>query len=191
MLSIRNKEPWAFWPTRVCPSFFEIPGNHVLGGKYNFKLEIDFTLINTYGEKSTILSLLPIYTSLNYYNEHMSNVDVHTEDGMTWAEIKDIISKGKKHKVIFENTANSTLKIFIDDKQVFETEKFSTVDDPQLVLGAGNFPWHNENHHYCDLDLHEFKLYHNDELISHHLFDNFIYEKSFDLTDNCNFIHKI
>ena len=44
MLSIKNKEPWAFWPTRVCPSFFKLAGNQVISGKYNFKLELDFTL---------------------------------------------------------------------------------------------------------------------------------------------------
>lgn len=191
MLSIRNKEPWTFWPTRVCPSFFTLAGNQVLAGKYNFRLEVDFTLIGTYGEKSTILSILPIYTSLNYYNEHMSNVDVHTEEGMKWSEITNTISLGKRHKVTFENIANSTLSIFIDDKQVIKVDNFSSEDDPQLLLGAGNFPWHNENHHYCDLDVHEFKLYHDGNLISHHLFDEFIYEKSYDLTNNCNFIHKI
>lgn len=190
MLSIRNKEPWTFWPTRVCPSFYELPGNYVLDGKYNFKLEIDFTLVNTYGEKSTILAFLPLYSSLNYYNEHMSNLDIHTENGGAWEEVINIISKGKKHKVVFENVANSTLKIFIDDNQVLETEKFNTGEDTRLVLGAGNYPWHEHDPYYCDLDLHEFKLYHDGELISHHLFDTIIYEKSFDITGNCNFIHK-
>ena len=191
MLSIRNKEPWTFWPTRVCPSFFKLAGNQVLAGKYNFRLEVDFTLKDVYGEKNTILSILPVYTSLNYYNEHMSNIDVHTEHGMRWSEIKDTIKLNKKHKVTLINKANSNLTVFIDNNQVIEVEAFSSVEDPQLILGAGNFPWHNENHHYCDLDVHEFKLFHDDELISHHLFDNFIYEKSFDITNNCNFIHKI
>jgi hypothetical protein len=190
MLSIRNKQPWVFWPTRVCPSFFELSGNQIITGKYNFKLEIDFTLIGVYGDKSTIFSILPIYTAFNYYNEHMSNIDIHTEDGMKWTEIKDIVSLGKRHKIILENV-DKILSFYIDSKKIIEVQNFSHINDPQLVLGAGNFPWHNENHHYCDLDLHEFKLYHNEELISHHLFDKFIYEKSYDLTDNCNFIHKI
>jgi len=60
-----------------------------------------------------------------------------------------------------------------------------------MLFGAGNFPWHDENHHYCDLDLHEFKLYHEEKLVSHHFFTKFIYEKSFDITNNCNFIHKV
>ena len=191
MLSIRNKEPWAFWPTRVCPSFFKLGGNQIISGKYNFKLELDFTIRQVYGEKSTIFSILPIYTSLNYYNEHMSNIDVHTENGMDWSEIKDTIFINKKHKVTVENKAGSTFSVLIDNKKVIETQKFSHVNDPQILFGAGNFPWHDENHHYCDLDLHEFKLYHEEKLVSHHFFTKFIYEKSFDITNNCNFIHKV
>lgn len=191
MLSITNKEPWAFWPTRVCPSFFKLAGNQIISGKYNFKFELDFTIKQVYGEKSTIFSILPIYTSLNYYNEHMSNIDVHTENGMDWSEIKDTIFINKRHKVTVENKAGSTFIVYIDDKKVIETQKFSHVDDPQMLFGAGNFPWHDENHHYCDLDLHEFKLFHEKELVSHHFFTKFIYEKSFDVTNNCNFIHKV
>src|SRR5210317_2065223 len=191
MLSIRNKEPWAFCPTRVCPSFFKLAGNQIISGKYNFKLELDFTIRQVYGEKSTIFSILPIYTSLNYYNEHMSNIDVHTENGMDWSEIKDTIFINKKHKVTVENKAGSTFSVLIDNKKVIETQKFSHVNDPQMLFGAGNFPWHDENHHYCDLDLHEFKLYHEEKLVSHHFFTKFIYEKSFDITNNCNFIHKV
>jgi hypothetical protein len=191
MLSIRNKSPWVLWPTRVCPSFFEISGNQVISGKYNFQLELDFSIKGTYGEKNTIFSILPIYTSLNYYNDHTSNIDVHTNDGMAWSEIKDSIFINKRHKVIVRNEANSKFEVFIDDKKVIETKNFSHVDDPQILFGAGNFPWHNENHHYCDLDLYEFKLYHDDSLISHHIFNEFIYEKSVDITNNCNFIHKI
>lgn len=191
MLSIRNKEPWVFWPTRVCPSFFSLSGNQLLTGRYNFKLEIDFTLIKTYEEKATIFSILPIYTAFNYYNEHMSNIDIHTEDGMRWSEIKDIVSIGKRHKIVLENKNKSILSFSIDDILIIEVKNFSYTDDPQLLLGAGNFPWHTENHHYCDLDLHEFKLYHENELISHHIFNEFIYEKSVDISGNCNFIHKI
>lgn len=191
MLSIRNNSPWAFWPTRVCPSFFKLAGNQILGGQYNFKLEFEFTLIKTYGDKSTIFSILPIYTSLNYYNEHMSNIDVHTNNGMDWGEIKDTIFINKRHRVTLTNQIDSVFNVYIDDKKVFETTNFSQVPDPQLVFGAGNFPWHHENHHYCDLDLHELRLYHEDVLVAHHDFKKFIYEKAFDLTGNCNFIHKI
>lgn len=191
MLSIRNKEPWVFWPTRVCPSFFDLSGNQILTGRYNFRLEIDFTLIKVYEDKSTIFSILPIYTAFNYYNEHMSNIDIHTEDGMKWCEIKDVVSLGKRHTVVLENIEKSILIFSIDGLEIIRVNNFSYTEDPQLVLGAGNFPWHDENHHYCDLDLHEFKLYHEGKLISHHLFDEFIYEKSVDKTGNCNFIHKI
>jgi hypothetical protein len=41
------------------------------------------------------------------------------------------------------------------------------------------------------MDLINFKLYHEDTLISHHDFNNIIHNKFVDLTNNCNFIHKL
>ena len=55
MLSIRNKEPWCFWPTRVCKEFYKLPGNAVLSGKYNFEFELDFTIRKVYEDKQLYL----------------------------------------------------------------------------------------------------------------------------------------
>ena len=191
MLSIRNKDLWCFWPTRVCVEFFDLPGNAVISGQYNFKLELDFAVKGIHGDKATIFSILPIYTTLNYYNEHMSNVDVHTKDGMKWNDIKEVIKLNKKHKVTITNVANGAITIEIDNKVVFEGEGFSEENDPQLIFGGGNFPYNEESLNYSDLDLYEFKLYKDEELISHHKFEEYIYDKSVDLTDNCNFIFKL
>ena len=191
MLSIKNKEPWAFWPTRVCSGFFKQAGNQLISGTYNFEFSLDFTIRKTYGLKSTIFSILPIYTCLNYYNEHMSNIDVHTENGRDWREIKDTIFINKKHNVTVKNQANAKFTVFLDNKVVIETQQFSHVKDPQMIFGATNFPWHQDNHNYCDLDLHEFKMTHDGKIISHHKFNKYFYDKSFDISNNCNFIHKI
>ena len=39
MLSIKNKEPWAFWPTRICSGFVPLAGNQLISGKYNFEFQ--------------------------------------------------------------------------------------------------------------------------------------------------------
>ena len=64
-------------------------------------------------------------------------------------------------------------------------------ESPHIIFGAGNFPKNNFNLNYTDFDLHEFKLSVDGELVSHHTFEKFIHDKSFDLTENCNFIHKV
>ena len=191
MLSIRNKEPWCFWPTRVCKEFYKLPGNAVLSGKYNFEFELDFTIRKVYEDKATIFAILPIYTALNYYNEHMSNVDVQTEDGMKWNDIKNIVKLNKRHKVNVTNIANGTITIKLDGTTVFEAEGFTNNDDPQMILGGGNFLYNDNNHNHCDLDLHEFKLSNDGELIAHHTFEDYIHDKTVDLTGNCNFIFKL
>ena len=165
MLSINNKEPWAFWPTRICSGFVPLAGNQLISGKYNFEFSLDFTIRKTYGLKSTIFSILPIYTCLNYYNEHMSNIDVHTENGRDWREIKDTIFINKKHNVTVKNEANATFTVLLDNEVVIETQQFSHVTDPQML--------------------------HDNKLISHNKFNKYFYDKSFDISNNCNFIHKI
>ena len=64
-------------------------------------------------------------------------------------------------------------------------------ESPHIIFGAGNFPKNGFNLNYTDFNLHEFKLEVDGELVSHHTFEKFIHDKSYDITDNCNFIHKL
>ena len=53
-------------------------------------------------------------------------------------------------------------------------------ESPHIIFGAGNFPKNNFNLNYTDIDLHEFKLTVNDEILSHHTFEKFIHDSSSD-----------
>ena len=64
-------------------------------------------------------------------------------------------------------------------------------NNPHIIFGAGNFPRNNFNLNYVDLDLYKFEILVNNNLLAKHDFEDFIFDKSVDITDNCNFIHKI
>ena len=63
--------------------------------------------------------------------------------------------------------------------------------DPHIIFGAGNFPKNGYNLNYTDIELYEFKVTQEDKLLCHHTFEEYIYDKSVDLTGDCNFINKI
>jgi len=194
MLEIRKGNPWIFWPSSICDTFPLEPANKKLNGEHSFLLDFDFTLLDSNEEKRTIFSLLPMYSGLDIdkgciiflYND---NIETRTE------VLPSLISVNKKTNIKVKYIYNQTLELYIDDKRQvkvnFENKKLGYDKSPHIIFGAGNFPKNGFNLNYTDFDLHEFKLTIDDKLISHHTFENFIHDKSYDLTDNCNFIHKI
>ena len=62
---------------------------------------------------------------------------------------------------------------------------------PHIIFGAGNFPKNKTNTNYTEFEFHKFKLITDGRLISEHTFEEFIHNKSVDISGNCNFLHKI
>ena len=106
-------------------------------------------------------------------------------------DIRDIIKIGKVHKLKVENIDFTNFNVYIDNKKVLSTHNFNHTNDPQIFFGSETFPWGSPDLNSCDMDLINFKLYHEDTLISNHDFNNIIHNKFVDLTNNCNFIHKL
>ena len=197
MKNIKTSDTWVLWPTKICPSFFELGGNQVISGKYNFSFEFDFKIneiSKNSGERGTILSINPNYFVLHYYNENLSAIHMSTEGSETHnvhEDIRDIVKIGKVHKLKVENIDFTNFNVYIDNKKVLSTHNFNHTNDPQIFFGSETFPWGSPDLNSCDMDLINFKLYHEDTLISHHDFNNIIHNKFVDLTNNCNFIHKL
>ena len=72
-----------------------------------------------------------------------------------------------------------------------DNKVFGIDNSPHIIFGAGNFPKNDFNLNYTDLDLHEFILKGIIGVISHHTFEEFIFDKSVDISGNLNFIHKL
>ena len=73
----------------------------------------------------------------------------------------------------------------------FVDQKLASDENSHIIFGAGNFPKNEFNLNYLNVTLHELEIIRDDESISKHLFDDFIHGKSYDITENCNFIHQI
>jgi hypothetical protein len=197
MTNIKTSDTWVLWPTKICPSFYDLAANQIISGKYNFILEFEFRINNVSqntGERGTILSINPNYFVLHYYNEYLSAIHMTTNGGETHNIHQDLpytIKIGQTHKLKIENIEFSDFFVYIDNKKVFSTNNFVETKDAQIFLGSETFPWSSNDLNSCDMDLFDFKLYHNNELVCHHDFNNIIHNKFVDLTNNCNFIHKL
>jgi hypothetical protein len=86
------------------------------------------------------------------------------------------------------------IKLSINDELLFNIDlstKLVSDERPHIIFGSGNFPKNGFNLNYFDGVLCYLSIKKDDVLISEHTFDKFIHNKSYDLTNNCNFLHKI
>lgn len=194
MLTLRKGEPWVFWPSSICDTFPENPGNKILRGDCFFEFEIRFTLRDTSNERKTIFALLPKYTGLDIHSEGMVFAYT-TESGTEYVNLPSLIQPNEESNIRINHKPNQYLSLFINSNLVYETslsdKVFGLDNSPHIIFGAGNFPKNNFNLNYTDLDLHEFILKGLSGVLSHHIFEEFVFDKSIDISNNLNFIHKL
>jgi len=194
MLKLKTGEPWVFWPSSICDTFPEHPGNRILRGDCYFEFDLRFTLREEPIERKTIFAILPIYTGLDIHSEGMVFAYT-TEDETSYINLPALIKVGEEVLLTVEHQPNKYLRIFINKELIEEinldNKVFGLDDSPHIIFGAGNFPKNNFNLNYTSLDLHEFILKGITGVLSHHTFEEFIFDKSVDISGNLNFIHKL
>lgn len=197
MTNIKTNEIWALWPTNICPSFYDVAGNQVISGDNDFSFELDFKInevSKNSGDRGTIISINPNYFVFHYYNENLSAIHMATNGSETHnihQDIPNLIKLGETFNLKVVNVDSSSFNVYINGNIVLSTNNFNTTNDPQIFFGSETFSIDEPDLNACDLDLYSFKLYHWDKLISNHDFNNIIHNKFVDLTNNCNFIHKL
>jgi hypothetical protein len=99
----------------------------------------------------------------------------------------------KKYRLEITKDGND-IKVTINNESIFDiTLKTNLIEDnkPHIIFGSGNFPKNDYNLNYFDGTISYLSIKKDGTLISEHTFEKFIHNKSYDLTNNCNFIHKI
>lgn len=193
MLEIKKGEPWIMWPNLLADNFIENPANHIFDHTGNFKFRLVFELIESIEEKSTLFAKLPSY--LGFDLEKYGFLVIITEAGKDpeYIPCNYEWEINKSYELIFKKIDN-VLSVVIDDvTQIVKFVKNELASDKNshIIFGAGNFPKNGFNLNYARFNLHCLEIFRDGELISNHSFEEFIYNKSYDTTGNCNFIHKI
>lgn len=194
MLRIEKGNPWVFFPQGICDMFPENPGNLILTGDHYFKFELTFKLLEDTPDQKTLFAIIPRYTGLDLHKDNMV-FTITYDDSVEHIELPLLIKPFTVHKLKILHKPGEGMYLYLDGMLVLNInlteKKLGVADKPHIIFGAGNFPRNGFNLNYVDVELQEFSLYDESTLISHHLFEEFIFNKSVDLTDNCNFLHRL
>ena len=195
MLEIKEGKPWVFWPSHICDTFPEKPASKVMTGDQEFEVYVDLKLNKTEKVIGTLFTLLPHYTAMDIYEGRLLFTMMDEDRKTTYWDLPQPIYDDLRLRIQWKHIPNSNFTVFINSRKVHEVDlkekAFATEDDPHIIFGAGNFPKNGYNLNYTDIDLYEFKVMQNNEVLCHHKFEEFIFDKSVDLTGDCNFMNKL
>ena len=195
MLEIRKEHPWILWPDSICNTFPENPVNRLLDGNHEYTVELDLELKEIGEDRRTLFCILPEFLSIDIEGDN--SIFSYTTNSKTKYITfpSSLFIPESRTKISLKYVPENFIKLFINNIMVLDIsisgQKISYDPSPHLIFGAGNFPKNDFNLNYSEYDLYEFKILDKTTLVCHHTFDKFIHDKSFDLTDNCNFIHKL
>lgn len=195
MITINKGEPWIFWPSSICDTLPINPANRCINGNHNFSFEIWLELLEIPKSKGTIFAILPDYTGIDIDIEKLSMIFDYNGK-REYTEIDNNFKINELIKIKFEHLIDKYINIYASETIIYQKNIENLFlgnggSDSHIIFGAGNFPKNNFNLNYLKCNLHYFNFSINNEIISEHDFKKIIHGKSFDLTGNCNFIHKI
>ena len=193
MLKIKEGEPWIMWPNILGQKFIKDPANHIFDHEGDFSFRIIFELEEVVTKKSTLFAKLP------------SSFGIDLEDYGILLIVTDNLGKTEYLTCNFQWETNRKYNLLISKEEdavtvymdgdaltlYFIGDKLAADENSHIIFGAGNFPKNGFNLNYLGVTLHELEIIRDAETISKHVFEEFIHGKSYDLTDNCNFIHQI
>lgn len=193
MLRIDSGSPWIMWPDSIVDNFIENPANKVFDSEKDFTFKSVFSLPKDITGKSTLFSKLPSYFGIDLEIDGMTFI-VSYEPGCTnYTHVKYNWQVGKEYELVIVRKEKE-LYFFVNRENILNftlRDKLASDNTSHIIFGAGNFPKNGFNLNYLDVDLQKLQIFQENALIAEHDFDVFIHNKSFDKTENCNFIHKI
>jgi hypothetical protein len=193
MLKINKENIWVMWPDFLADNFIDYPSNKIFDYRGNFNFLIEFQLSDVVTNKMTLFAKLPTYFGIDI--EISGLLAIFNEEG---DETKYLTKNygwepNKKYKLEITKDGND-IKVTINNELIFDIIlKTNLIEDnkPHIIFGSGNFPKNDYNLNYFDGTISYLSIKKDGTLISEHTFEKFIHNKSYDLTNNCNFIHKI
>lgn len=193
MLRINKGEPWVMWPDSMVANFIEDPANKVFDYEGDFTFSLSFNLTFPVEEKSTLFSKLPSYFGVDLERNGLVLLYTYrnTDTKYEWV---DYSWKIETEYIITLRKSGNILELLVNDEKLLIltlTDILASDNNSHIIFAAGNFPKNGFNLNYLDVNLNHLTVEKQGTLISKHNFETFIHNKSFDITGNCNFIHKI
>lgn len=214
---VNEAEPWLLWPDTTCFGINTGKISEVFEGVSDFTLAMRLKILSNEPNKRTIFAKLPNYCGIDVesnntpllilklfkgneelYRYISCNYEIDTE--FNWLVYRYSISKR-----IVEVLVND---IIVIEYKLEDDEELTSGVEPHIIFGAGNFPKNGFNLNYCSYDFdflmisksykqfQEIIKIKNERLLDESIVGLYDFErhtdyKVYDLSENCNFIHKI
>jgi len=215
---IKNGEPWLLWPSMVSYDINTGEIGKTFEGDTDFTLSMYVKVLTNSSDKRTIFAKLPNYMGLDIEKENnnlMLILNLNKNGETEWKYLFSETQIGYEFNLItFRfNKTNKILEILVNDLTAIEykledDESLSIGYEPHVIFGAGNFPSNGFNLNYCEYDIDflmisksyksVFEIYNikdnlilDDTIVGLYDFKKHTDYKIYDLSENCNFLHKI
>ena len=215
---IKNGEPWLLWPNMVSYGINTGDIGKTFEGDTDFTLSMYIKILTKSAEKRTIFAKLPNYMGLDIEKENnnlMLILNLNKNGETEWKYLFSETEIGYDFNLItFRfNKTNKILEILVNDIIAIEyklenDEELSIGYEPHIIFGSGNFPSNGFNLNYCEYDIDFlmisksiksiFEIYNikdnlilDDTIVGLYDFKKHTNYKIYDLSENCNFLHKI
>jgi hypothetical protein len=193
MLKIKEGEPWIMWPNILGQKFIKDPANRIFDYDGDFSFRLTFELNSTITKKSTLFAKLPSYFGVDLEEYGILLIITDNKSKTEYLTCNFQWEPEKKYDLLITKS-QEVITLYINGEALnlyFIEDKLASDENSHIIFGAGNFPKNDFNLNYLDVTLHELEIIREEETISKHVFEEFIHGKSYDLTDNCNFLHQI
>jgi hypothetical protein len=181
------------WPNILGQKFIKDPANRIFDYEGDFSFRLVFELDDVIAKKSTLFAKLPSYFGVDLEEYGILLIITDNKGKTEYLTCNFQWDAGKKYELLITKS-QEVITLYIDGEALnlyFIEDKLASDENSHIIFGAGNFPKNDFNLNYLGVTLHELEIIREEETISEHAFEEFIHGKSYDLTDNCNFLHQI
>ncbi len=215
---LNEGEPWLLWPDKVSYGINKGDIMDTFEGE-DFTISMHLKILTKSDQKRTLFAKLPNYMGIDIEkeNNHLLLILNLTQNGEEkWEYLFSDLTLGYdvNFLTLHYSKENKKIELYINDSLAIdytlkEDEEFTKGNEPHVIFGAGNFPHNGYNLNYCSYELDyliiakkcvslsEIKGLYNGEIqnvdgvVGLYDFAKKTDYKIYDLTGNCNFIHKI
>jgi len=214
---IKEGEPWLLWPS--ISSYGINTGNisETFEGNTDFTLAINIMALSPKSAKRTVFAKLPNYCGIDIEENNtpllILSLLKNGKEIYKYLTSQIIINEGFNILIYRYSALNKTLEVLVNEEiaisyQLENDEILSSGVEPHIIFGAGNFPKNNFNLNYFSfqtdfiLIAKSYKTFSEivkiktdgvfeESVVGLYDFKKHTDYKIYDLSKNCNFIHKI
>ena len=215
---IKEEEPWLLWPNEVSYGLNKGDIMDTFEGE-DFTISMHLKILTKTSHKRTIFAKLPNYMGIDIEKENNNlflilNLTQNGEEKWEFLFSDLTLGYDVNFLTLYYKKETKKVELYINDSLAVEytlkeDEEFTKGNEPHVIFGAGNFPHNGFNLNYCSYDLDyliiakkcvslsDIKGLYNGEIqsvdgvVGLYDFTKKTEYKIYDLTGNCNFIHKI